>query len=68
MGIREEAVLIQEMQYVIENLVYHITEIMVSPLTLAELNLNGSITNCWFAKANSISFLSPYSISSDNSR
>ena len=31
MGIREEAVLTQEIQYVCENLIYHITEIMVSP-------------------------------------
>lgn len=30
MGVREEAVLIQEMQYVIENIIYHITEIMPS--------------------------------------
>ena len=30
MGVKEEAVLIQEMQYVVENLIYHITEIMVS--------------------------------------
>ena len=29
MGVREEACLVQEMQYVIENLIYHITEIMV---------------------------------------
>ena len=28
--VREEAVLVQELQYVIENLMYHITEIMVS--------------------------------------
>lgn len=30
MGVKEEAVLLQEMQYVIENLIYHITEIMPS--------------------------------------
>ena len=29
MGEKEESVLIQELQYILENLVYHITEIMV---------------------------------------
>ena len=31
---REESVLIQELQYVLENIIYHITEIMVNILTM----------------------------------
>ena len=43
MGVKEEAVLIQEMQYVVENLIYHITEIMVSVILEGSLESVTSI-------------------------